>query len=241
MEALEKQEKKEQADIEEAIKVAAKKLAKDKSGAPSRNAKKNIALFADVKPNPEAIRIEPTLDHMKEKYKEKTARAPKKAKTEGMDMRQFLENSNGSNQENENSNGSIDVVPVDENGESLDAPEKKPLTEKEVKPKKKQTKSEKTVTSAPKGKKAAAEKPKKVAKPKKKKDDSDEDDDIIELDEDEDSPVGTPAKREHAPRRAAASAKYFLDSEDEDLDDSRPPAKKAKRVVVSDDEDDFFV
>ena len=241
MEALEKQEKKEQADIEEAIKIAAKKLAKDKAGAPARSAKKNAALFADVKPNPEAIRIEPTLDHMKEKYKEKTARAPKKAKTEGMDMRQFLEHSNGSNQENENSNGSIDVVPVDDNGDTLDAPEKKPLAEKEEKPKKKATKTEKKAPSAPKEKKTATEKPKKAAKPKKKKEESEEEDDVIELDEDEDSPVATPAKREHAPRRAAAaSAKYFLDSEDEDLKDS-PPAKKAKRVVISDDEDDFFV
>lgn len=54
LEALEKQEKKEEGDIEEAIKVAAKKILKDKAA--GRGNKKTEALFAEIKPNPNALR-----------------------------------------------------------------------------------------------------------------------------------------------------------------------------------------
>lgn len=95
LEALDKQEKKEQGDIEEAIKVAAKKILKDKAAVTGRGAKKAEALFAEIKPNPNAVRVEPTITHMKEKYeaKPKRIKGEPKVKSEGMDMRQFLDNS----------------------------------------------------------------------------------------------------------------------------------------------------
>uniref|UniRef100_A0A915EJT2 Toprim domain-containing protein n=1 Tax=Ditylenchus dipsaci TaxID=166011 RepID=A0A915EJT2_9BILA len=67
--ALDKQEQKEKADIEESIKNTAKKLLKEVNA--GNRSKKQGNLFADIKPNPSGIRIQPTLEHMKEKYEVK--------------------------------------------------------------------------------------------------------------------------------------------------------------------------
>lgn len=53
-----------------------------------------------MKPNPHAIRVEPSLDHMKAKYEEKPKRAKKEPKSEGGDIRNYLDNSNGLNESN---------------------------------------------------------------------------------------------------------------------------------------------
>uniref|UniRef100_A0A915CWD3 DNA topoisomerase 2 n=1 Tax=Ditylenchus dipsaci TaxID=166011 RepID=A0A915CWD3_9BILA len=70
--ALDKQEQKEKADIEESIKNTTKKLLKEVNA--GNRSKKQGNLFADIKPNPNGIRIQPTLEHMKEKYEVKVKR-----------------------------------------------------------------------------------------------------------------------------------------------------------------------
>jgi len=79
--ALEKQERKERGELEETIKKATKKLASDHSKQAMKRMKIGLAM---VQPNPNALRIAPTIDAMKEKYepKVKKERAPKKPKTE---------------------------------------------------------------------------------------------------------------------------------------------------------------
>uniref|UniRef100_A0AC34QUD2 DNA topoisomerase 2 n=1 Tax=Panagrolaimus sp. JU765 TaxID=591449 RepID=A0AC34QUD2_9BILA len=269
MEALEKQEKKEQADIEEAIKVAVKKLTKDKATA--GRGKKAVNIFADVKPNPDAVRVEPTLDKFAAKVKtEKKVKKEGVVKKEGGDMRQYLADMSN------NANVDDDIIPVDADGDIVDekpkkkAPAtKKPKVEKvktEKEPKKNGTKrrSKENEPKEEKPKKKAQkkkidsddddiiidddddelpeEKPKK--KLQKKKIDSDDDDIII--DDDDDELPGTPPPKRETTRRAAATkavSKYVIDSEDEDLDDEKretPPRKKG-RMIVESDEEDFFV
>uniref|UniRef100_A0A7E4ZZX8 DNA topoisomerase 2 n=1 Tax=Panagrellus redivivus TaxID=6233 RepID=A0A7E4ZZX8_PANRE len=231
-EALEKQEKKEQGDIEAAIKVAVKKITKDKSAHTGRGKKANIDLFAEVKPSKDAVRIEPNLEHMTEKYATKVKREPKvktekpAKKSEGMDMRQFLDKSGA-----ENDDDSSEVIAVTE---------KKPAATK------------RKADTSPKDK--PAKKPKaepKAKSSKKKKADSDDDDDDIAILSDDDDDIPAPAPRQKAPRRAAAAAaKKVVISDDEEEDDPmsdddeiKPKASKKKtRVLVSDDDDDdFFV
>jgi DNA topoisomerase-2 len=225
--ALEKQEKKEKADIEETIKTAAKKLTKDGNAAMRGGAKK----FAEeVKPNPKAIRIEPTLDHMKEKYTEKPKREPKvkkekKVKKEGQDIRSFLENGE--------ENG------VEENGED-DWPgqneDDDETSTKEVKPKKGKEPKSKTETKAkaPRAKKATGQSgPSK--KSKKKIDVSDEEiDDIVISDDDDDDQPGPSVQRSPPARRARPTVKYSVS--DGESDDDVIPVKKSRKII-SDDED----
>ncbi|CAD5213174.1 unnamed protein product [Bursaphelenchus okinawaensis] len=68
-EALVKQEEKEKNDLEDCLKKAIAKLNKDDAG--KRAGKKLAKGMTDVKPNPEALRVAPTLDAMKEKYDKK--------------------------------------------------------------------------------------------------------------------------------------------------------------------------
>ncbi|CAD5217830.1 unnamed protein product [Bursaphelenchus xylophilus] len=98
-EALDKQEKKEKTDLEDCIKKAIAKLNKDDSG--KRAGKKLAKGMVDVKPNPEAIRIAPTLDAMKEKYetKVKKAREPKDPNATPSPRKRKLKEENGENGE----------------------------------------------------------------------------------------------------------------------------------------------
>ncbi|KAI1728634.1 DNA gyrase/topoisomerase IV, subunit A domain-containing protein [Ditylenchus destructor] len=68
--ALAAQEKKEEDDIKSVIKNAEKKL----HGGKTTGRKNFLNGIADVKPNPNAIRVQPTLDAMKTKYESKTKR-----------------------------------------------------------------------------------------------------------------------------------------------------------------------
>ncbi|KAK0396121.1 hypothetical protein QR680_001575 [Steinernema hermaphroditum] len=74
LEELEKQENKEKNDAEASMKTAAKKLQKETGGARSR--KTNKAQLNEIHPNPDGIRVEPTLSAIREKYEPK----PKKEK-----------------------------------------------------------------------------------------------------------------------------------------------------------------
>ncbi|PIO74202.1 DNA gyrase/topoisomerase IV, A subunit [Teladorsagia circumcincta] len=103
LEALEKQEAKEKADLESCIKNAAKKFAKEEK--PSKGAKRTAAFAAEVFPSKDGIRIEPGIDKsLKEKYDKikaaatrekkpkepKPPKEPKKPKVEGDDIKKFL-------------------------------------------------------------------------------------------------------------------------------------------------------
>ncbi|KAK6016639.1 DNA gyrase/topoisomerase IV, A subunit [Ostertagia ostertagi] len=103
LEALDKQEAKEKADLESNIKNAAKKFAKEEK--PSKGAKRTAAFAAEVFPSKDGIRIEPGIDKsLKEKYDKikaaatrekkpkepKPPKEPKKPKVEGDDIKKFL-------------------------------------------------------------------------------------------------------------------------------------------------------
>ncbi|XGW08821.1 hypothetical protein V3C99_011270 [Haemonchus contortus] len=107
LEALDKQEAKEKADLESNIKNAAKKFVKEEK--PSKGAKRNAAFAAEVFPSKDGIRVEPVIDKaMKEKYDKikaaasrekkprepkepKPPKEPKKPKVEGEgDIKKFL-------------------------------------------------------------------------------------------------------------------------------------------------------
>ncbi|KAK5978496.1 DNA gyrase/topoisomerase IV A subunit [Trichostrongylus colubriformis] len=103
LEALDKQEAKEKADLESNIKNAAKKFVKDEKT--SKAAKRTAAFAAEVFPSKDGIRVEPGIDKsMKEKYEKMKAAAtrekkpkepkppkePKKPKVEGDDIKKFM-------------------------------------------------------------------------------------------------------------------------------------------------------
>ncbi|VDO52095.1 unnamed protein product [Onchocerca flexuosa] len=103
---LEKQEAKEQADLDIQIKNAAKKLQSDTGGV----SRKKARIGLEVLPDPFAERVEPKIDAVKEKYEQKKAgegrgrrrKVPvmKESKREGIDVRKFFNQDENNEQEN---------------------------------------------------------------------------------------------------------------------------------------------
>ncbi|KAL3990740.1 DNA gyrase/topoisomerase IV subunit A family protein [Acanthocheilonema viteae] len=106
---LEKQEAKEQADLDIQIKNAAKKLQSDISSIGRKKAA--VGLVRAMLPDPFAERVIPKIDAMKEKYEQKKAcegragrrklLAVKESKREGDDMRKFFNQNGNGKQENQ--------------------------------------------------------------------------------------------------------------------------------------------
>ncbi|VDK74675.1 unnamed protein product, partial [Onchocerca ochengi] len=105
---LEKQEAKEQADLDIQIKNTAKKLQFDTGGVSRKKA--HIGLVREVQPDPFAERVVPKIDAVKEKYEQKKAgegrgrrrKVPvvKESKREGTDVRKFFNQDENNEQEN---------------------------------------------------------------------------------------------------------------------------------------------
>ncbi|CAD5233794.1 unnamed protein product [Bursaphelenchus xylophilus] len=211
-EALEKQEKKEKADLDDCLKKAVAKLGKDKSDAGKRAGKKLAAGMADVKPNPDAIKVEVNLDVVKGKYETK-AKKPKEPK-EPKAPRATKKAKDLAN------NTSMDSFVTKKVKEEDDSDIEEVDKENEDKSKKAKKPAAKRAKSTPKKRKAAS---------------SDDDDEVVLSDEEEAMDVGTPPpKRETAPRRAAAAKKPIV--LDEDSDEEVLPVKKQRRIVDSDDD-----
>ncbi|CAD5230247.1 unnamed protein product [Bursaphelenchus okinawaensis] len=224
-EALEKQEKKEKADLEDCLKKAVTKLGKDKSESGKRAGKKLAAGLADVKPSENAVRVEVNLDVVKGKYETKPKREPKAPKepkeSKAKAKKKDLENNTsmdafvkkGVKEEQDDS----DIEEIDKENQTKPAPKPKakkaPADTKEKAPAKK---------AAPKKRKAA---------------ESDGEDDVVTMssDDEEAMDIGTPPpKRETAPRRAAAAKKPVI--VDEDSDEEFKPKPKQRKIVDSDDD-----
>ncbi|KAI1727367.1 DNA gyrase/topoisomerase IV, subunit A domain-containing protein [Ditylenchus destructor] len=206
--ALATQEKKEDDDIKGVIKNAEKKL----QGGKTTGKKKILDGIADVKPNPNAIRVPPTLDAMKTKYDQKPKR--------------------GRNTDGENGDSS-------EQKPKRPRPTKKEPADGTAEPKKTATKRGKKVDTVKKeevlsddddelpavtNKKDAGDKQK--AKPAdKEKRVTDSDDDII-LDDSDEKAVASP---EPKPKRARGDKQ------------KAKPAAKEKRAVKKDSDDDSIL
>ncbi|KAK0402260.1 hypothetical protein QR680_016238 [Steinernema hermaphroditum] len=248
---LDKQETKERNDMNAAIKTAVKKFEKD---APKGRGRKGPAIdgLMEVRPNPNAVRVEPSIAALKEKYEPKVKRE-RKPKEEGAETKKRVKK------------------PKDDDETKQKAPKKS---------KKKKDESDEesdddlillsdddssraaSRASSRKGDEKAKKAEKRASAVKKSKTaESDEDDDCIIEDSDEDvkpkkakkAPAAPKAKQVPAPKK---SRKIESEDEDDDSDeDVKPkkakkapaaakekkgPASKKSKKIESEDEEDFI-
>ncbi|KAK6039752.1 DNA gyrase/topoisomerase IV, A subunit [Cooperia oncophora] len=233
IEALDKQEAKEKADLESNIKNAAKKFVKEEK--PSKGAKRTAAFAAEVFPSKDGIRIEPSIDKaLKEKYDKikaaatkekkpkepKPPKEPKKPKVEGDDIKKFIKTEKKSPEKKSPKKKRADTWDSDASSSDLsdvDDAEENPLFD-----------DEDVEEVIPKKDRASRGPPKRYAEDDEAMSNGhaagDANGDVVMLDDDDE--VSSPVKAEPV-KKSAPKKKQVVES-DESFGES-PPTKKTSK------------
>ncbi|VDM95380.1 unnamed protein product [Thelazia callipaeda] len=228
---LEKQEAKEQADLEVQINYATKNLHKNVLA----RKKSFTGLVKEVLPNPTAERVIPKTDAVKEKYEQKKAGGGRtkgrklceiKEKKEGADVRKFFNRENVINKGNkrlEDSN-SLDEVKFTEERSVYEISDDDNVVAPTI--------IKKTITD--KSDEAVNQKP-------QRKDVS-----IMLSESDSELDVAGPSKRKQLSVRQRNAVNYYIDEVDESektADDSSitAPKKKRKKMIESDSDEEYSI